>query len=122
MSGLGGPESGLANQIILQGVVIQPAEFRFTPSGSEVALLVVEHISQKDQSAPIQHLELRMPIVALGDLAQKCHEITVGQNIRVEGSLNQKRWIRDGKVRWGKIELFANTIQLLDERPTDINN
>jgi primosomal replication protein N len=122
MSGLGQSRLELANQTILHGVVIQPAEFRFTPTGRQVALLIVEHLSESDQSAPIQHLELRMPIVALGDLAQICRDIAVGQNIRVEGSLNQKRWIRDGKVRWGKTELIASSIQLLDEKPAVINN
>ncbi|MBF0445430.1 MAG: single-stranded DNA-binding protein [Magnetococcales bacterium] len=112
----------LINQTILHGMVIQPAEFRFTPTGREVATLIVEHVSETEQSAPIQHLELRMPIIALGDLAQICRDITVGQNIRVEGSLNQKRWIRDGKVRWGKTELFATKIQLLDDKPAVINN
>ncbi|MBF0196049.1 MAG: single-stranded DNA-binding protein [Magnetococcales bacterium] len=122
MSELGQSSVGIVNQTILNGVVIQPAEFRFTPTGRQVAMLIVEHLSESEKSAPIQHLELRMPVVALGDLAQTCRDIAVGQNIRVEGSLNQKRWIRDGKVRWGKTELIARTIHLLDDKPAVINN
>lgn len=110
--------SGQVNQTTLDGVVLQPAEFRFTPSGRPVAKLMVEHISNTINPAPIEQLELRMPVVALGDLAEKYRDIAPGQSIRVAGSLNQKRWIRDGKVRWGKTELFANTIQLL-EKPGD---
>ncbi|MBF0447712.1 MAG: single-stranded DNA-binding protein [Magnetococcales bacterium] len=103
------------NQIILDGVVIQPVEFRFTPSGRAVAQLMIEHISENRQGEhSINRLELHQHVVALGELADQCRDFEPGQGIRVEGSLNQKRWIRDGKVRWGKTELYARTIQPLD--------
>ena len=105
---------GLQNQTTLEGVIIQPTDVRYTPTGREGALLMIEHISETNPSAPIQRLELHMPVVALGELANQCRNIVPGQSIRVEGYLNQKRWIRDGKVRWGKTELFARTIQLLE--------
>jgi primosomal replication protein N len=102
------------NQTTIEGVVLQPVDFRYTPAGRAVALLTVEHISQASPSASMERLELRMPVVALGELAERCRNIAPGQHIRAEGSLNQKRWIRDGKVRWGKTELFAQTIQISD--------
>jgi primosomal replication protein N len=117
MSDLGQSSHGPVNQTTLDGVILQPVEFRYTPAGRAVALLEMEHISEAGPSAVIKRLELRMPVVALGELADQCREIVPGQHIRVAGSLNQKRWIRDGKVRWGKTELFAQTILLLDSNP-----
>jgi primosomal replication protein N len=118
MSELGQSNQRLNNQTTIDGVVIQPAEFRFTPTGRAVATLLLEHISEVGHSAPIKRLELRMSVIALGELAEKCRDIAIGQHVSVEGSLNQKRWIRDGKVRWGKTELIAKTIQLLDSKLT----
>ncbi|MBF0454787.1 MAG: single-stranded DNA-binding protein [Magnetococcales bacterium] len=104
---------GSVNETALDGVLLESPEFRLTPAGRAVASLMIEHISEGNQSAPIKRLELRMPIVALGALADQCRDVRPGQLIRVTGRLNQKRWIRDGKVRWGKLELLAQTIQPL---------
>ncbi len=102
------------NLTTLDGVVIQPADFRYTPAGRAVLHLMVEHVSRADPAAAIERLELHMPVVLLGELAERHRDITQGQYLHIEGSLNQKRWIRDGKVRWGKMELLARTVRLTD--------
>ncbi|MEO5339081.1 MAG: hypothetical protein H7837_00990 [Magnetococcus sp. MYC-9] len=87
-----------------------PPEFRVTPAGRLVAHLCMEHLSQESAVDPLQRIELRMPVLALGPLAEQCRPLTQGTPLHVEGCLNQKRWIRDGKVRWGPTELLAQRI------------
>ncbi|MBF0096354.1 MAG: single-stranded DNA-binding protein [Magnetococcales bacterium] len=103
-----------ANQIVLAGTLADEPEFRFTPSGRLLACLTVEHLSQQEQFAA-QRIEVRMGVLALGDLAEWCRPLRPGQLLQVEGRLNQKRWIRDGKIRWGQVELWAERIALLPE-------
>lgn len=104
-----------ANRTILEGTLIAPPEFRYTPAGRLVASLDVEHVSLKSGvgANPPLRIELRMPVLALGELAERCRLFSQGVSLYVEGRLNQKRWIRDGKVRWGRTELLAQQIKTL---------
>ncbi|MBF0589682.1 MAG: hypothetical protein HQL53_11200, partial [Magnetococcales bacterium] len=42
-----------------------------------------------------------------------------GETLRVAGHLNQRRWIRDGQTRWGRLELVARTIGPGPELPKE---
>lgn len=103
-----------ANWIILEGILISSPEFRYTPAGRLLASLEVEHVSLESGADNPRRIELRIPVLALGTLAELCRLLSQGTQIRVEGSLNQKRWIRDGKVRWGRTEILAQNIKSLD--------
>ncbi|WP_130472253.1 single-stranded DNA-binding protein [Candidatus Magnetaquicoccus inordinatus] len=107
-----------ANHIVLAGTLADKPEFRSTPSGRLLACFILEHLSQ-DAAFSAQRIEVRMEVSALGDLATRCRSLTTGQAVCVQGRLNQKRWIRDGKIRWGAIELLAEQINLL---PDDAGN
>ena len=104
----------LRNRVILEGVLITTPEFRYTPAGRLVTLMEIEHISVEPGNDQPQRLELHMPIIALGTLAEQCRTLKQGDSISVEGQLNQKRWIRETQVRWGKTELLARRIRALD--------
>lgn len=80
-----------------------------------MASLHLEHLSEGFDSTSTQRIELRILVIALGELADQCRHLNQGTPLHVEGSLNQKRWIRDGKVRWGKTELMAHTIKSMDQ-------
>ncbi len=56
-----------------------------------------------------------MSIMAIGPLAETCRSLEPGVSLRVAGHLNQRRWIRDGVTRWGRMELVARKIQRLDD-------
>lgn len=101
--------------MILEGILATPPEFRLTPAGRLVAYLHVEHVSHGSEGDHAQRIELRMPVLALGLLAEQCRPFSQGSTLRVEGTLNQKRWIRDGKVRWGQTELLAHHIRRVDQ-------
>ncbi|MBF0182956.1 MAG: single-stranded DNA-binding protein [Magnetococcales bacterium] len=102
------------NQVVLQGNLAEAPEFRFTPTGRLLASLILEHFSRHEESEA-QRIELRLTVTALGDLAEWCRTLHPGSVLHVEGRLNQKRWIRDGRIRWGQTELLAAHIRLLQE-------
>lgn len=105
---------GQANRMVLEGMLMELPEFRVTPAGRLVASLEVEHVSLESGVTDPQRIELRMSVLALGVLAERCRSFLQGTPLCVEGSLNQKRWIRDGKVRWGRTELLARDIRPLE--------
>ncbi|MBF0460081.1 MAG: single-stranded DNA-binding protein [Magnetococcales bacterium] len=117
---VGGPV--LTNQVVLEGRLAAAPEFRCTPAGRLMARLYVEHLSQEtapDTGGQPQRMELQMPVLALGVLAERCRPLAQGTSLHVEGNLNQKRWIRDGKIRWGQIELQAHQIRVMEQNQLD---
>lgn len=108
------PVPDTSNHTVLEGVLTQTSEWRVTPGGLPMLRLELEHLSTPLDLAPLERVELRLPIVALGELAETCRHIPPGTRLRIVGVLNQKRWIRDGKTRWGAVELVARSILRLD--------
>ncbi|MBF0164056.1 MAG: single-stranded DNA-binding protein [Magnetococcales bacterium] len=102
------------NSVELEGRLIEPVDFRVTPAGRSVATLELEHLSIHDDPEPGLRLEARMVVVAMGALAERYRACAVGSMLRVQGRLNQKRWIRDDRIRWGRLELLAREIQRVD--------
>lgn len=107
------------NRVNLEGVLLEPAKYRVTPSGRPVSTLELEHVSRSHGTEPVERLELRIPVLAMGLLAEESRGFPVGTRLRVEGRLNQKRWIRDEKVRWGRTELVAQKLQVLPLLPLE---
>lgn len=111
-----------ANFAVVEGTLTQPADWRVTPGGVPVARMELEHLSTPQELAPLNRLELRIPVLAMGDLAERCRTYPPGARLRAEGRLNQKRWIRDGKTRWGAVELVARSVLLLTLPADDDTN
>ncbi|MBF0136551.1 MAG: single-stranded DNA-binding protein [Magnetococcus sp. DMHC-1] len=99
------------NQTILEGVLLEPVGVRLTPSGRPVATLELEHRSTVTDLLPLERCEVRIAVLAVGTLAEWCRNLPPGANLRVAGRLNQRRWIREGKTRWGRTELIAQRIE-----------
>ncbi|MEO5345713.1 MAG: single-stranded DNA-binding protein [Magnetococcus sp. YQC-9] len=106
------------NHVEFDGRLMTPVDYRVTPAGRPVAYLEVEHFSTHDAPETALRLEARVVVVTMGALAESCRGLTSGTRLRVIGRLNQKRWVRDGQVRWGRLELLALKIEILasDER------
>lgn len=100
-----------ANHTVLEGLLLKPVEYRVTAAGRPVLSLELEHISSHPEPDPALRLEVRLVVMAMGKLAEQCRSLSPNCRLRVTGRLNQKRWIRDGKVRWGSIELAAIDVQ-----------
>ncbi|MBF0368232.1 MAG: single-stranded DNA-binding protein [Magnetococcales bacterium] len=95
------------NQASLEGVLCKAVKIRVTPAGRPVARFELEHIARTQHAATGERMALRMTVVAIGSLAEACRRLTAGTRLLVHGQLNQKRWIREGQVRWGRAELVA---------------
>ncbi len=102
-----------ANRTVLEGTLLKSGDYRLTAAGRPILSLELEHLSQYDDPEPALRLELRMTVVVVGVLAELHRRLPLGSVLRVTGRLNQKRWVRDGKVRWGVIELVACDLQVL---------
>ncbi|MEO5333128.1 MAG: single-stranded DNA-binding protein [Magnetococcus sp. YQC-5] len=107
------PGMHTANHSVLEGILLQPVEYRVTTTGRPVLFLELEHLSRHEDPDPLLRLEVRMTVMTMGKLAEQCRSLVPGSALRVTGRLNQKRWVRDGKVRWGRIELAAIDVQKL---------
>ncbi|MBF0624232.1 MAG: single-stranded DNA-binding protein [Magnetococcales bacterium] len=107
------PDSGQVipeNRAVVEGVLLEPVRLRNTPRGTLVAELVLAHAREVSDLPPITRCELQMTVVAVGSLAEACRNWAPGIPLRVSGRLNQRRWIRDGRTRWGPVELVAQTL------------
>ncbi|MBF0179649.1 MAG: hypothetical protein HQM03_06440 [Magnetococcales bacterium] len=102
-----------ANYAELEGHLLAPGDFRVTPAGRPVLVLELEHLSRHEEPESLPLLEMRMPVLVIGEQALICRSLAPGTPLRVTGRLNQKRWVRDGKVRWGCVELVAMEIRVL---------
>lgn len=110
------------NHVFLEGVLTLEAKVRLTPSGESVATLELEHASESHDTLPIKRMELKITVLLLGQLAEACRGLPEGSVVKVQGRLNQKRWIRDNRVRWGKTELIANQLDVLFQPPSPQKN
>ncbi|MBF0629003.1 MAG: single-stranded DNA-binding protein [Magnetococcales bacterium] len=104
----------VANQVLLEGQLLTPVDYRVTPGGRPLLMLELEHLSCHEQPDSSLRLEVRLPVMALGALAEQCRTLTPGCRLQVTGRLNQKRWVRDGTVRWGRLELLALEVRRID--------
>ncbi|MBF0128096.1 MAG: hypothetical protein HQM02_12925 [Magnetococcales bacterium] len=100
----------MVNHMELEGILLHPGEYRVTAAGRPVLHLELEHLSRHHTPEPSLQLEARIVVMAVGELAESNRFLSPGTLLRVAGRLNQKRWVRDGKVRWGRMELLAMTI------------
>lgn len=99
------------NQVSLDGVLAVDPKWRHTPSGRAVATLTVEHHATEKIPEPLERLDLLLTVVVIAPLSEQCKGWLAGDHVKVEGVLNQKRWLRGGNTRWGKMELVATQIE-----------
>ncbi|MBF0427606.1 MAG: single-stranded DNA-binding protein [Magnetococcales bacterium] len=104
------------NQAVLEGSVLKPVEYRVTATGRPVLFLELEHLSQHPDPDPSLRMEVCMPVMVMGELADQCRSLLPGMVLRVTGRLNQKRWVKEDKVRWGRHELVAIDVVILDSQ------
>lgn len=104
----------VANHTVLTGVVAEPVVIRATPAGRAIAHITLTHDIRVQGLAPLERLALQLTVLAMGSLAEQCRGLPPGTPLRVTGQLNQKRWVRDGKTRWGQVELVARAIDRLE--------
>ncbi|MBF0435443.1 MAG: single-stranded DNA-binding protein [Magnetococcales bacterium] len=107
------PEGCLTNHVELEGTLAKPCDLRYTPTGIAVATLELDHVSSYSDTAPLKRMELKIVVIAFDSLADQCAVLVAGTRLKFRGRLNQKRWIRDERIRWGQVELIATAMETM---------
>ncbi len=102
------------NAVILVGHLTRDAELRFTTSGTPVtsfSIAVNKSVKKNDQWTDEASF---FDIVLFGSRAESLSKyLTKGQQIAVDGSLQQDRWTdKDGQTH-SRVKINADNIQLL---------
>jgi single-stranded DNA-binding protein len=83
------------NEVKLGGVLVGDAEVKTTGNGYTVASLTVEIREFYREKVYCS----RVPVSAWGKLAEECRGRRAGEAVRVEGTLREDVWEKDGKER-----------------------
>lgn len=65
-------------------------DLRYTPAGIPRIGLKIRHISEQQEAGVTRQVQCDIPVVALGQVAQKAAQFEIGQEVRVEGFLAQR--------------------------------
>lgn len=106
------------NQVILTGRVAKPPQRSFRPDGSSVVQFSLEVDNEEDRSS--RSGRSLIDIVAF-DLPSKgeLEGVQMGQRLRVEGRLKQRRWqTPEGKNR-SRIEVVATDFRMVKGGETE---
>lgn len=112
--------AGGLNKVMVIGNVGRDPEMRFTPGGQAVTSFSVAVGRRWTTPEGEARDETEwFNIVAWGKLAETCNQlITKGRKVYIEGRLQTRSWEgQDGQKRY-RTEVVANTMLLLDSRPT----
>jgi len=111
--------AGSLNKVMIIGNVGRDPELRYTPSGVPTATFSVAVNRRWNGPDGEAHEETEwFNVVTWTKLAERCVEmVTKGRKVYVEGRLQTRSWERDG-VKHYRTEVIANTVTLLDSRPT----
>ncbi|MEO5366772.1 MAG: single-stranded DNA-binding protein [Magnetococcus sp. WYHC-3] len=107
------------NVLELEGMVQSVPDLRSTPAGTPVLRFELRHepeVAEDDASLRIAAL---IEVVLIGPLAERHRSLRPGSALRVCGVLNQQRWLRQGQVRWGRMELVARDVFPRPGMPAD---
>ena len=95
------------NSVVIEGNLTRDVDIRFVPSGTAVASFSVAVNKQFLKDGEKQESVSFIDVVAWGKQAESCGKyLAKGSHVIVEGSLEQRRWEKDGDKK-SKIEIVA---------------
>ncbi|RMG93065.1 MAG: hypothetical protein D6703_00360 [Zetaproteobacteria bacterium] len=102
------------NQVRVAGL-LERLRQRWTPDGS---LAIVAELSvSRPQLGPgraSNETHQPLPVRATGDVAEQLTKLE-GQYVFIEGLLRRRYYRRDGESRWGQVEIWAKSIEIMTE-------
>ncbi len=102
-----------ANQLVISGQLLKPAEVRTTPAGIPIARLVLAHRSRRNEAGQMRDVECRVSVVASGKaLTTGIEALPPGTGLTVKGFVSRAGY----RAPDTRIELHALEIQTV---PTD---
>ena len=99
------------NEIELTGYVCKQPTLRNTPSGKQIADILIACNYNRDKTAYI-------PVIAWGREARKCGKHSVGTQVKISGRLQSRNYtklINDVQERFVAYELSANQIDCINK-------
>lgn len=75
------------NKVILQGTLIEKQPLRYTPAGFPVFEGMIHHRTQVVESERERIIEYDVPLIAIGKIALKSDELSLGSELMIQGFL-----------------------------------
>ncbi|OAM52962.1 primosomal replication protein N [Methylovorus sp. MM2] len=78
------------NTLELIGEVVQIETLRYTPAGIPLLSFTLRHMSEQVEAGMQRKVECNVPVMAIGQIAEKAKHIQSGANLRVSGFIAQR--------------------------------
>lgn len=83
--------SGLRNRLVLRAVLVERGSLRFSPAGVPLLDAALTHASAQPQAGTTREVELAMPALFAGSVAERADRIALGSELLLSGFLAPKR-------------------------------
>lgn len=104
--------SNPANVLVVEGIVIQEPETRFSPAGIPISRFAIEHQSQCEEAGMPREVRFRLGVVASGEQLQpQIAALKVASRVRLQGFLARTGY----RSEEHRLVLHIQSIQLLND-------
>lgn len=101
-----------ANALVIEGLVVQPAETRFSPAGIPISRFAIEHQSMCEEAGLPREVKFLLAVVATGEgLRSQVAALHAGRRIRVQGFLARAGY----RSAEHSLVLHAQSIEILHD-------
>lgn len=109
------------NRVMIIGNAGRDSEMRYTSNGlAQASFSVAVNNRKRNQSGEWEDQTEWFNVVIFGDTAERVSQfITKGKPVFVEGRLQTRSWDDQEGAKHTRVEVIANTIQLLGSRDDD---
>jgi len=110
------------NRVVLIGRLTREAELKYTSGGQAVCKFSIAVNRRKKNGDQWEDEANFFDIIVWGRQGESLHPYLLkGKMVGIDGELRQDRWQQDGQNR-SKVEIIANSLQLLGGGPSDRQN
>mgnify|MGYP005752305363 CR=1 FL=1 len=101
-----------ANVLVIDGVVVQVPETRFSPAGIPISRFAIEHRSQCEEAGMPREVRFKLAVVASGEQLQpQVAALKVESRVRLQGFLARAGY----RSEEHRLVLHIQSIQLLND-------
>lgn len=109
------------NYVLVAGNLTRDPELRYTPNGSAVAKfgIAINRVYTTPDGQRKEEVDF-IPIVVWGKQAESCSQyLSKGRPVLVDGRLQFSSWEGQDGMKRSRIEVVANRVQFLGQRPQE---
>lgn len=101
-----------ANVLVVEGVVVQRPDTRFSPAGIPISRFAIEHQSQCEEAGMPREVRFRLGVVASGQHLQKqVGALQIASRVRLQGFLARAGY----RSEEHRLVLHIQSIQILND-------